>query len=209
MPDQRIEKIDETDDAELYIVGMDSGPFPRTDVLRFDFQRGSVNASKGFVINAGCNEDPAGLRAIFGERVINCDIESWDKTMDRPNAIDKILDITKPWDQFADDSAEMVVFGDVLEHLSYDKIVFALTEAARVARRVCITVPEDHRIPNDIKYTPDTYNPHVTVVTEELLRKALHEAGWKPFVFIQADWGFANEDGHVYGWLVEAHRAVA
>lgn len=202
MNEMNVEKIDENDSVELYVVGADSGPFPQSGVMRFDFQRGSVNASKGFVINAGCNEDPAGLQELFGERVINADIEAFDKTMQRANRINKILDITKPWTEFADNSAELVVFGDVLEHLGFDQIVFALREANRVANRICITVPEDHRIPEDASYTPDTYNPHVTVVSEELLRKALHEACWKPFVFMHVDWEF---DG-VWGWCVEAHR---
>lgn len=175
-----------------------------TGVFRFDFQIGAVAHSTGIVLNVGANEDPAGLRDRYGSRVINCDLTAFDEGMNRPNVVDAIFDMTQlPW-PFNDDYAELVVFGDVLEHHPYDKIVLCMKEAARVARTLCITVPEDHRIPADAVWREGEYNQHVTVVTEDLLRQAMKESGWTPYMFIEAEWGFDN----VMGWCVMAHRTV-
>lgn len=179
-----------------------------TGVFRFDFQIAAVgNAQNGIVLNLGCNEDPAGLRMKFGSRVINCDIEAFDQTMNRPNVVDRVFDMTQtPW-EFGDDYAAIALFGDVLEHFSFEVIVNVLREAHRVAHEVCITVPEDHRIDQDAKYQPGVYNPHVTVVTYDLLKSALTEAGWTPYLALQAGWGFNDDAGHeVQGHCVMAQR---
>lgn len=174
-----------------------------TGVPRFDFQRGACRNSDGIILNVGCNEDPAMLKALFGGRCFNCDLQAYDETMGRNNLVDHVFDMTDTW-PFADESAELVVFGDCLEHLPPHEIEAALKEAARVARRVCITVPEDHRIEGDPGYDKGAYNGHITVVTEDILRRALKNAGWTPFVFLKAGWGFDD----VEGWCVEAHRTV-
>lgn len=206
--DQQFEKLDENDSVELYVP---SEIFPTTGVPRFDFQRGAVHNSKGFVINAGCNEDPAALKAMAPERVINTDLERFDSGMNRPNLVDKVMDITsmKDWTTiFAPNSAELVVFGDVLEHLSPDAMVAALTGAYYVAPRVCITIPEDHRIPDDAAYQAGTYNQHVTVATEEVMRSVLARGRYKPFAWISdVQWGFVDDAGEpVCGHCIEAHR---
>jgi hypothetical protein len=194
MSDTKIEKIDESASVELYVVGEDLPTFPTTGCLRFDFQRGCVNASKGFVINAGCGEDPAELQEIFGERVINVDINWRDGAMRRNNRVNKIMDLTKPWDQFANDSAELVVFGDVLEQFTTEQAILALREARRVAKTVCITAMQDHR--------RDDYQE----MTEGRLRYLLKKSDWYPFIFMHVDWGFEC-DPPVWGHCVEASRA--
>lgn len=181
-----------------------------TGVLRFDFQIGAAAHASGFVLNVGCNEDPAQLRDRFGSRVINCDLEAFDETMNRPNLVDKIFDMTeRPW-PFDDDYAEVVIMGDVLEHMPFNIIVDCMREARRVGREMCVTVPEDHRIdPEAVKsWKKGAYNPHVTVITEQVLRDALSQSGWTPYLFIKGDWGFMDGDKPVQGWCAMCHRSV-
>lgn len=202
-----LEKVDEDDNYELYV------STPTTQALgvpRFDFQRGAVENSSGFVVNCGCNEDPAGLKAMAPERVINVDLHAFDEGMNRPNLVDKVFDITKPeeWErEFASNSVELVVFGDVLEHFGEEQIKTALKCAHRIATRICITIPEDHRISDDAKYVDGIYNEHVTVATEELLRRVM-SGMWKPFAwFSDVHWGFNDDQGKpVLGHCIEAHR---
>lgn len=165
----------------------------QTGVVRLDFQIAAVGRSpNGIVLNLGCNEDPAGLRQRFGSRVINCDLMAFDEGMNRPNVVDRVFDMTqRPW-PFGDDYAALAVFGDVLEHFPYHVIVDVLKEAHRVAKEICITVPQDERIKADVTYREGAYNEHVTVVTYELLKQALADAGWTPYLMIEADWGFED-----------------
>src|SRR3954469_4606329 len=112
---------------------------------RFSFQRLCVAQTTGYVLNVGCNEDPANLKGVDPERVINCDIEATDSYLEgRPNKVDVLFDCTKEW-PFPDDYAELAVFGDIIEHLYPPEAVAALTEAKRVAEKVCITLPRDNR----------------------------------------------------------------
>lgn len=206
--DHVFEQVDESDDVELFVA---SQVFAETGVPRFDFQRGAVHNSKGFVINAGANEDPAGLKAMAPDRVINVDLHAYDVGMSRPNLVDKIFDITDgvAWEHhFAADSAELIVLGDVMEHFSPDVMVAVLQHAHRVAPRVCITIPEDHRIPEGRRYEPGVYNEHVTVATQEVMRRVLAESRWKPFAWIEdVAWGFSDDAGApVLGHCIEAHR---
>lgn len=206
--DMRFEKVDENDDVELYVP---STVFDETGVPRFDFQRGAVHNSRGFVINAGCNEDPAKLKEMAPSRVINVDLQAYDVGMNRANVVDKVFDITDPsaWEEhFAPDSVELVVFGDVLEHLTPAFMEVALLAAAVVAPRVCITIPEDHRIPEGVSYLQGTYNEHVTVATEEVMRGVLSRSRWKPFAWLSGVlWGFNDDHGApVLGHCIEAHR---
>ena len=182
-----------------------------TGVLRFDFQHASVAHSNGIVLNVGCNEDPAGLRERWGTKVINCDLEAWDSTMDRPNPIDMQFDATQfPW-PFGDDYADVVILGDILEHFPFDVMVAVLNEARRVGKHVCITVPTDTRVDEKEmgeKYTPGSYNLHTIIVTEDVLRSALDASQWKPYIFFECGWGFNDDKGvEIQGFCVMAHRA--
>jgi hypothetical protein len=206
--EQKLEQIDETATHELFVP---SEIFPTTGVPRFDFQRGAVHNSRGFVINAGCNEDPAGLKAMAPDRVINVDLMAYDTGMNRANLVDKVFDITNvdDWDrEFAPDSAELVVLGDVMEHFSLDVMVEVLTCVHAVAPRICITIPEDHRIPEGRRYEPGVYNEHVTVATQEVMRRVFAGSLWKPFAWIaDVPWGFDDGEGKpVLGHCIEAHR---
>jgi hypothetical protein len=171
---------------------------------RFAFQRQVVADSTGVVLNVGANEDPAHLKAFDPDRVVNCDIEDWDSHMNRPNYVDKLFDAAKERWPFEDDSAELVVFGDILEHLKPADCSAVLNEARRVAERLCITVPREVR-PEIFEQTPPDGNPymfHQVEVTEDYLRGKLQEAGWSVDEWLTVDYGFVPE-----GYLVTARRS--
>lgn len=182
-----------------------------TGVFRFDFQNAAVAHAKGIVLNVGCNEDPAGLRARWGTKVVNCDLEAWDSTMDRPNPVDEIFDASKfPW-PFGDQSVHTVILGDILEHFPYDVMVDVLKETKRVAKEVCVTIPEDTRVNEQEmaeSYTAGKYNLHTIIATEDVVRKALNDAGWTPYIFTQSEWGFDDGQGNpIMGWCVMANHS--
>ncbi len=170
--------------------------------LRFRFQRAAVAYTKGHVLDIGAKEDPANLKRDFGPRVINCDATRVDHNDGKPVEIDYVFDCTETW-PFHNDSAEIVVFGDVLEHLSYEGILAALREACRCARLLCITTPRDHRITEESAGKTGLH-VHRTLMSDDLLREALTSTGWKPYAMLEAPWGTQPE---LLGYLVEAHRA--
>jgi predicted SAM-dependent methyltransferase len=174
-------------------------PVTRTFNPRFDWQIEVCETFTGLILNVGCNEDPASLQARYGKRVVNCDIEAWDKYMDRPNLVDMVFNcLETPW-PFEADGAEVVIFGDILEHFPRDAMVTALTEAHRVAPWVAVTVPEDTRIDPDKQHeiwSEKDYNLHTSVVTCGLIAGVLKECGWEITRFWTAPWGFDDIDGH-------------
>lgn len=161
---------------------------------RFDFQRDAAFSSDGIVLNLGCNEDPARLKENFPEKVINVDLQRWDDTMGRPNAVDEVFDITKTW-PLRNGYAEMALFGDVLEHLPEDQIIAALKEAHRVCERLVITVPIDTRIDGSQSYEDGSYNKHLTVTDEHVMRRCLDAAGWNMIFGVEIPWGFDGISG--------------
>lgn len=174
-------------------------------VERFGFQRSCVAQTTGIVLNVGCNEDPASLKAIDPDRVINCDIEATDSYLDgRPNKVDKLFDCTKAW-PFEDDFAELVVFGDIIEHLYPEEALRALTEAHRVAQKVCITVPKDDRFESDgvgVQMSETGYRTHCYTWDEEHLSMLLDEAGFtKNLDWQTVDYYFVPE-----GYFILAER---
>lgn len=189
-------------------------PAYNTGTLRYDFQIACVRKHAGTVLNVGCNEDPAHLRQDFGPRVVNCDRSGWDEFMNRPNHIDRIFDCLEfPW-PFEDDSAEMVLFGDILEHFPPEQSVAALREAHRVASHVCVTVPEDTRIDEAAeraKWQDGDYNLHTTIVTSDLLTGMLTDAGWELDWLVGGLWGKGGDwgEGGINGWCAHAHRIEA
>ena len=157
----------------------------------------------GIVLNVGANEDPANLKGVDPERVINCDIEAHDSYMDRPNKVDVIFDATKkPW-PFPSNSAELVVFGDIIEHLYPDEAQAALEEAYRVAQKVCITIPRDNRFETDEQGVVEKngYRTHCFEWTEEILKQVIYDAGWKILDWQTVDYYFVPE-----GYFVLAER---
>ena len=183
----------------------DALPAWNTGQLRYDFQTSCARRHPGVVLNVGCNEDPVQLRRTFGKRIINCDMEGWDEHMNRPNAVDRIFNaLDTPW-PFENDAAELVILGDILEHFPVEQSTHVAQEAARIAGRVCITVPEDTRIDEAAeheKWQRDHYNLHTTVVTREILDRILAGAGLKPIWLVEGDWGFDN----ITGFCVLAER---
>jgi len=172
-------------------------------IARFAFQRRCVEAVNGVVLNVGCNEDPADLKNVDRERVINCDIERFDSYMDgRVNKVDIVFDCREPW-PFHDDEAELVVFGDILEHLYPWEAIAAMKEAHRVAEKVCITVPKDDRfISNDDVEIRNGYRTHCYVWDEDRLSMLLDESGFgRTFEWHTVHYDFVPE-----GYFVLAGR---
>lgn len=152
--------------------------------LRFDFQtrctEEELSHGAGLILNVGCNADPAHLKALAPDFVINCDLFGHDQVLDQPNAADVLFDAAAERWPFGDCAAGLVVLGDIVEHLKAPEILFALREARRVSQRLCVTVPCDERDSNcdEVADTMPRGAVHRTIVTEELLRHLLAEAGW-------------------------------
>lgn len=189
-----------------------SPPAWNTGVLRYDFQIACTRlADPGIVLNVGCNEDPSGLRQRFGGRVVNCDREGYDEHMKRPNVVDRIFDALEfPW-PFADDSAELVVLGDILEHFPVEQSIRALKEARRIASNVCVTVPEDTRIDEAAelaKWKHGVYNLHTTIITEDVIKQLFDESGWELDWLVTGLWGVGGDWGEngINGWCARGHR---
>ena len=88
----------------------------------------------GKVLNIGCGDDPAGL----GDNAVHVDIDRWRL----PNFVQADCHCL-PFENKVFDTA---ILGDVLEHvLSPER---AVQEAARVARMIVITVPEELALPS-------------------------------------------------------------
>lgn len=171
---------------------------------RFSFQRNCVLDSDGIVLNIGANEDPAGLRALAPDRVLNCDIEEHDSYLHRPNRVDRVFDARETW-PFEDDSAELVVLGDILEHLYEAEAEKVLHESRRVAKRLCITVPEDDRFMTEpdtwedytkgIQESESGYRTHCEVVHRPYLQELLDRTGWEVEEWTEVDYVFVPK-GH-------------
>jgi hypothetical protein len=152
--------------------------------LRFDFQQQIVEQELSFgedlILNVGCNTDPGNLKDLSPDVVVNCDLFAHDQVLDRPNRVDVLFDAAAERWPFDDGAAGLVVLGDILEHLKQTEILFALREARRVSRRLCVTVPCDDRESNCDAVADGMPRGavHRTIVTEELLRHLLAETGW-------------------------------
>lgn len=171
---------------------------------RFPYQLEQVAMTTGKVLNVGCNEDPAGLKNAFPDRVINTDIEDVDTHLQRPNRADVLFDAARDEWPFPDDFAEMVVLGDIVEHLKPDEARAVLREARRVAEKLVITVPEDDR-EDALTQTPYEANPylfHAVTVTEPYLRELLEDTGWSVDEWRQVDYFFVPR-----GYFVRAVRS--
>lgn len=173
--------------------------------LRYVYQIECAEKYDGVVLNVGCNEDPARIRERLGSRIINCDIEGHDKYMGgRPNRVDRIFNCLHfPW-PFEDKSADLVIFGEILEHFTVNAMIEAIEEAKRVSNNICMTMPEDTRICEEDelkKWNKEGYNLHTTVVTREIVEDILIRTKLKPSEIIYGEWGFDN----IKGFCVLAH----
>lgn len=150
---------------------------------RFAFQNQCVSNTTGIVLNIGSKEDPAHLKGNHGDRVLNCDITTWDSDYRIHVPIDVVMDCRKEW-PFSDNYAELVVMGDILEHLYEKEAIAALKEASRVASKLCITVPMNantHRLQGqaDLWERPEGGRGHCTDWGVDNISDVLQEAGWQ------------------------------
>lgn len=169
---------------------------------RFPYQRQCVQAALSLdhrpILNVGCNQDPGRLKELDPQRVQNCDLHA--EISGEPNVADVLFDASAaPW-PYEDASVALVVFGDVLEHLTEPEMRTALHEARRVSHRLCITVPEDERkevgAPEHVDAHPRGA-VHRTTVTAHMLACAVKEAGWSV-----TDWQLVQYDsGQHWGQL--------
>lgn len=163
---------------------------------RFPYQRAQAENTTGIVLNIGCYDDPAEIKSVDPSRVLNCDINKYEGFAE----VDVVMDIRETW-PFSDASVELVILGDIIEHLFYPEALESLTEARRVSQKLCITVPEDTRHEGTEVYEQDEAGarPHCYTWTEERLKKLLSETGWT----VQ-DWQEVNYDFVPRGFFVLA-----
>jgi predicted SAM-dependent methyltransferase len=90
---------------------------------------------------------------------------------------------------FTDRQFGVAILSEILEHVALPLVV--LKEAARVAEKVLVTVPNEGEW--DAKRNPFTNPGNVRVYTEQLLRQHLEEAGYKDYQLGRLDydgWSF-------------------
>jgi len=191
---------------ELQDVGQEKRKELRNCILdRFAFQNQCVGNTTGIVLNVGSKEDPAHLKGNFGDRVLNCDITTWDSDYRIHVPIDVVMDCRNKW-PFDDNYAELVVMGDILEHLYEVEAHIALKEAARVAIKICITVPmnaNSHRLQGgaELWVRPEGGRGHCMDWGVDNMTGALRDAGWQVIQIHVVDGVVVPE-----GLLVEAER---
>ena len=146
---------------------------------RMTYQRQKVQETTGVVLNVGCHVDPAGLKTIAPDRVFNCDIRvqpGYDYE------IDYAFDARERW-PFEDDSVELVVIADVMEHWYDHEIEAVLAEARRVSEKLCLTVPYDDLLQDEID--PEAQpRSHCNTIDESKLKLLLSSRSWNPIEFL-------------------------
>jgi hypothetical protein len=168
--------------------------------LRFPWQLKCAQATTGTVLNIGCAEDPAELKETIGDRVVNVDLYD--------DRADEQWDVREMWPYDAG-SVELVVLGDIIEHLTEYEIELAFTEARRVSEKLAITAPEDIRILQGRPHETERGHiepggEHLTIVTDELLRRLLGKTGWHIDSIDAVDYNPVVPRG----WFVEASHAM-
>jgi len=105
---------------------------------RIEFQHQWINSTFGYIANLGSGEDPIGVSQLAPGRVINLDLNVWNV----PNFVQCDIHYLP----LKDDSVEVALLGDVLEHVVEPLEV--LKECKRIAQRIVATVFEDYRLPS-------------------------------------------------------------
>lgn len=163
-----------------------------TDRFRFQAECANESVKDGLVLNIGCNTDPAGLGS--HPNVLNCDIFDHNQLGTETYPVDHVFDCTHRW-PFETSYAELVILGDIVEHMYPEEFASCLVECHRVSKKVCITLPLDTRIEEDpdyeekIKGTPKGH-VHVHVYREEELRSMLDAYGFRVVIMQDVDYGF-------------------
>jgi hypothetical protein len=110
------------------------------------------------VLNVGCQDDPAYINKHAPGRVVNLDLDRWAQPMSVQADAHHL--------PFADQSFELVLMGDIVEHLVNP--TQALIEAARVTQRwLAITVFEEWRLPGHGQHI-DFANHHSDLESQRL-----------------------------------------
>lgn len=171
---------------------------------RFRFQTEQADKYTGTILNVGCNTDPASLGA--RDNVINCD--AYTNNLHIPYPVDSVFDCCEDTWPFEDNTCDLVIFGDILEHLFPDECLRALKEARRVSRNVCATLPRDHRILEIPNYYEQLEKDgvvkggcHMHVYEQDEIKNIFKDAGWKVVDFQVVDYGFVPT-----GYYIEATR---
>jgi ubiquinone/menaquinone biosynthesis C-methylase UbiE len=154
---------------------------------RLAFQR---DYAIGRIVNIGCGDEPVG----FGDRATNVDIDEWRL----PNFVRAEMHALP----FSDKLFDTAVLGDVLEHcLDPDG---AVAEAARVARRLVVCIPEELALPSvgthvalGLRQRADHYRNlyGLTGTDEEVIIK--HKKGTSHFVGSPVAEADVPHDGHI------------
>lgn len=94
------------------------------------YQRALAEHAHGDLADLGCGLVP--LFGMYRERVSSVTCADWPSSQHRSPYLDYEVDLSKPLDQFKDDSFDTVVLSDVLEHLPNP--VSTLEEVDRILR---------------------------------------------------------------------------
>lgn len=185
----------QVDVLECWSMG-EVGYFP----VQFCFQR---RHAVGRILNVGSCGDPFNFARLGA---VNLDVRVEDPNTGANNKADIVADIRtfRPEPEF-----DCAIVGDVLEHLTHEDGVRALANcraAVRNGGHVILTVPRDdrpeefHRANMDRirvkEYAPGSSCGHRLVTTEEVLRM-VEEAGMRPRVIQEIDYGFCEGVGVV------------
>lgn len=147
------------------------------------------------VVDIGCFDAP------ITRGLDNCtwvDVLSYEQITDLskkapPFSRDKFVQATAQRLPFTDKQFSVAILSEILEHVALPIIV--LKEAARVAERVLITVPNEYDW--DIKHDPFTNPGNARTYNEQLLRQHLEEAGYKDYQLERLDyqgWSYFTVD---------------
>lgn len=164
-----------------------------TDRFRFQAECANESCFDGIVLNIGCNTDPAGLGS--HPNVLNCDIFDHNYDTGQTFPVDHVFDCTADHWPFDDNSVELVILGDIVEHMYPNEFAYCLQECNRVSQKVCITLPLDTRIEEDPDYASKIEgvpkgHVHVHVYREQELRSMLDAAGFRIVIMQPVDYGF-------------------
>lgn len=148
------------------------------------YQRHMCQLLGGDILNVACKEDPAHLGTDFG--AVNCDVNDYDpqeqlSLYDVPNF--QVGDACElPFDN---ESFDVVVAGEFLEHCPKDAALKALSEFSRVLNKnghIVVTYPLDARPPEHqhaphllVTWKHGITSWHQSVWTDELLEPLLQE----------------------------------
>ena len=154
---------------------------------RLTFQR---KHATGQIVNLGCGDDPVG----FGDRATHVDVDEWNL----PNfVLAEIHDLP-----FLAKSFDTAVLGDVLEHCLDPE--GAVKEAARIAKRLVLTIPEELALPSvgthvelGLRQRADHYRRLFGLVGTDEEVIVAHKRSTATFVSSPTSESVVPHDGHI------------